>query len=110
MLIAVELIVGSMLEKHLKKHIMLLFKVTGIGCDHFTERSPKYEEKSMIKNTPICYNILIDTERKRERVKAVTHTHSQISIKQNSHFRLSLGKIRIISHQMHSNPHLLIFG
>lgn len=80
MLIAVELIVGSMLEKHLKKHIMLLFKVTGIGCDHFTERNPKYEEKSMIKNTPICYNILIDTERKRERELRQLHTHTARSV------------------------------
>lgn len=74
MLITVEFIVGANLEKHLKKHIMLLFKVTGIGCDRFSERSPKYEEKSMIKKTPICHNKFRDTG--KERVNAVTYKNS----------------------------------
>lgn len=74
MLIAVEFIVGANLEKHLEKHIMLLFKVTGIGCDRFTERSPKYEEKSMITKTNICHNKFRDMG--KERVNAVTHKKS----------------------------------
>ena len=74
MLITVEFIVGANLEKHLEKHIMLLFKVMGIGCDRFTERSPKYEEKSMIKKTNICHNKFRDMG--KERVYAVTHKKS----------------------------------
>lgn len=74
MLITVEFIVGANLEKHLEKHIMLLFKVMSIGCDRFTERSPKYEEKSMIKKTNICNNKFRDMG--KERVYAVTHKKS----------------------------------
>ena len=41
MLITIELLEGSSLKQHPKKHVMFIFKVTSIGCHNFTEKKKK---------------------------------------------------------------------